>query len=238
MICKTCNSEKELSEFYFRKDSQKYRSECKVCFEDKKSNRYLKNRNKIRKYQKKYYEKNKKNILKCVKKYAEANKEKIKERGKIYREKNKELIAFKKKKYAQENAEKLAEYQRKYREKNKDKLRERARVVRAKRRKEDVGYRILQNCRKRIYDALNGKCKSKKTLSLLGCSIEEYKIYLESKFQYGMSWENYGRGGWCIDHICPCSKFDLSDPEQQKKCFHYLNTQPLWENENITKGDK
>ena len=61
--------------------------------------------------------------------------------------------------------------------------------------------------------------------------------YLENKFQKGMNWKNQGRYGWHIDHIKPCSKFDLSDPDQQKKCFNYKNLQPLWAAENIKKSN-
>lgn len=43
-----------------------------------------------------------------------------------------------------------------------------------------------------------------------------------------MTWENHKHCGWHLDHIIPCSSFDLSDPEQQNKCFHYTNLQPLW----------
>jgi len=64
-------------------------------------------------------------------------------------------------------------------------------------------------------------------MDLLGCEIQFFKEYLESKFKIGMSWENYGKI-WHVDHIIPCKKFDLQNPEQQKKCFHYTNLQPLW----------
>jgi hypothetical protein len=55
-----------------------------------------------------------------------------------------------------------------------------------------------------------------------------------------MNWDNYGFGidKWNMDHIIPCASFDLSDPEQQKKCFHYTNLQPLWQLENILKSDR
>jgi len=83
-----------------------------------------------------------------------------------------------------------------------------------------------------------GGAKENKTVELLGCSIEECKSYLESKFIEGMSWDNHGLYGWHIDHIIPCASFDLTDPAQQQKCFHYTNLQPLWAEENLKKGCK
>lgn len=53
-----------------------------------------------------------------------------------------------------------------------------------------------------------------------------------------MSWANYGYYGWHVDHIIPCSVFDLSEPEQQKICFNYKNLQPLWAIENMKKSCK
>ena len=55
-----------------------------------------------------------------------------------------------------------------------------------------------------------------------------------------MDWENYGFGDnkWHIDHIIPCAAFDLTIPEQQKRCFHYTNLQPLWQRENLSKAKK
>lgn len=107
-----------------------------------------------------------------------------------------------------------------------------------KRKRESVEFRIKHNLRSRIRYALLGKNKSKSTMELLGCTIEEFKYHLESQFKDGMSWDNYGRYGWHIDHIRPCSSFDLTNPEQQKECFHYTNLQPLWAEENLKKGDR
>jgi len=55
-----------------------------------------------------------------------------------------------------------------------------------------------------------------------------------------MSWENHGQGDkkWAIDHILPVASFDLTDVEQQKACFSYLNMQPLWTTDNMKKGAK
>ena len=86
--------------------------------------------------------------------------------------------------------------------------------------------------------ALGGYKKSNKTKELIGLDIVEFKKHLESKFQDGMSWSNYGYYGWHIDHIKPCSLFDLSKEEDQKQCFHYTNMQPLWRLDNMKKSNK
>lgn len=91
-----------------------------------------------------------------------------------------------------------------------------------------------------IREALKKQRNKKKTRTaeLIGCTVPFLKTYLENKFTNGMSWENQGRNGWHIDHIRPCTSFDLSKVEEQKKCFHYTNLQPLWESENIRKSNK
>ena len=58
--------------------------------------------------------------------------------------------------------------------------------------------------------------------------------HIEKQFKEGMTWKNQGK--WHIDHIKPCCKFNLLDKEEQKKCFHYTNLQPLWSQENLSKG--
>jgi len=60
--------------------------------------------------------------------------------------------------------------------------------------------------------------------------------HLESLFLPGMSWEN--RHLWHIDHVLPCAAFDLTNPKEQRRCFHYTNLQPLWALDNIKKRAK
>ena len=67
--------------------------------------------------------------------------------------------------------------------------------------------------------------------------LNKLKQYLEPQFKPEMNWNNHGEI-WEIDHIKPCSSFDLTDTEQQKQCFHYTNLQPLWAEDNLRKGDK
>ncbi len=101
----------------------------------------------------------------------------------------------------------------------------------------DIEFKLLSNIRSRILKAIKGYTKSKTTKELLGIDIEQYKIYLESKFKEGMDWNNHG-SVWEIDHIMPCDSFDMLDPKQQKQCFHYTNTQPLFKIQNRIKSNK
>jgi hypothetical protein len=100
----------------------------------------------------------------------------------------------------------------------------------------DPGFKLSCRLRWFLRHALKGNKKTNPALELLGCSIDDFKIYLESNFEPGMSWENYGQKGWHIDHIIPRSLFDLTKVDHQKRCFHFSNMQPLWRVENRNKG--
>lgn len=102
----------------------------------------------------------------------------------------------------------------------------------------DPLFKLLKDSKRRIRIALRNNSKSGKTIELLGCSIEFLKSHLQSQFTKGMTWENHGIYGWHIDHIRPCSSFDLSKSEEQRKCFHYSNLQPLWAIDNLKKSNK
>lgn len=103
--------------------------------------------------------------------------------------------------------------------------------------KTNTNYIIKKNLRNYINKAVRNyeTYKNKKLLELLGCSFLEFRQHLESTFQSGMTWDNYGK--WEIDHIIPCAAFDLTDSEQQKICFNYKNMQALWKMDNINKRD-
>lgn len=106
------------------------------------------------------------------------------------------------------------------------------------REKEDINYRLKKRLRIRLNHALKNNWKKGSAVSNLGCSIEDLKKHLESQFQPGMTWDNYGRTGWHIDHIIPLSAFDLTNPIELKKACHYTNLQPLWAKDNLQKGAK
>ena len=160
---------------------------------------------------------------------------------KEYKKENKDRIREYKKNYFLGNVDNLYEKRKEWNKKNIEKMREYFNQYKKERIKTDVNFAIKCRLRSRLRMALKGHCKSKSTMQLLGCSVEELKLHLEKGFYNHkttgepMTWEKYGE--FHIDHIRPCSAFDLSDPEQQKICFHYTNLQPLWAEDNLRKSD-
>lgn len=194
------------------------------------------------------------------------NKERDAANNKKWREEHKEYCATNAKLRRLENLEKFAAKQRNYLDNNpvqREKQRQASRIYRAanrdkleaKRRTPEARARINQRFRERYHSnpqfklrkllgsrcrqAINAYGAGKKTESvvdLIGCTMNHLMNHLESQFKPGMSWDS--GGSIHIDHIIPCSSFDLTDPEQQKRCFHYTNLQPLWAFDNQSKGNK
>jgi hypothetical protein len=126
----------------------------------------------------------------------------------------------------------------KWKNKNKDRCREKSNLYKKNKYKNDINYRLEKNLRNRLNEFFfnRGYTKKNRFIEFLGCDIEFLKNYLESKFQPSMTWENKGFYGWHIDHIIPLSSAK-TDEELYKLC-HYSNLQPLWANENLSKGSK
>jgi hypothetical protein len=101
----------------------------------------------------------------------------------------------------------------------------------------DPYYRFCHNLRVRMRKAIkNGfGIKSTHTQELLGASFHIVHNHLTNLLKPGMTWENYGYETWHIDHIKACEDFGLTDPKQQRQCFHYTNLQPLWIDEHKAK---
>jgi len=125
-----------------------------------------------------------------------------------------------------------------WRKQNRKMLNKNHKIYESNRKKTDPEFKLLKTIRSRINNVLHRKKISKlnETINLLGCSVSFLKEYLQEKFVDGMTWENHGV--WHIDHIKPCCQFNLIDEEEQKKCFHYTNLQPLWAKDNLSKGGK
>ena len=207
----------------------------------------LKNRERLSKYHKEYYSKNREILQKHIKEYNLKNREKIDEYQKEYRLKNKEKLEEYRKGYRLKNREKLIEQSRQYYAENREEYLKQNKEYYAKNKEKRNAYcrhkkqtnpnfRLRCNLASRLRDALKHGSKSASTMELVGCTIAELWIHLESKFEPWMTRENYGIGGWDLDHIRACATFDLTDPAQQRECFHWSNLQPLEHIANIKKG--
>lgn len=199
---------------------------CYKCKETKTPDNFTKN---------KRYKDGLNDICKPCKK---TNNAKVKEKtalySKKYREKNKEYYHKYNQKYYQENKEYYQEYN-----KNRDpevvKKYNKTQIDKGYKKQwsknkyaSDPNFRLSQILRIRLIDALKGKTeKAESALDILGCSIEELLVYLEKQFLPEMDWGNHG-DVWELDHIIPCAQFDLTQIEEQRKCFHYSNLQPLF----------
>jgi len=129
------------------------------------------------------------------------------------------------------NSEKREEYATRYRKENREKIR----LYFLNRRRTDPEYKLMLRLRKRLSQLVNRDSRACSAKKLLGCPLPEFRQHIEKQFRPGMSWENHGPV-WHLDHIKPCAKFDLTDPEQQRECFHFSNFQPLFAAENLSKG--
>jgi len=165
----------------------------------------------------------------CEKEYKNQPEVKLKNReyDKNNYEKNKNIRKNNFKKFKQNNPTYFA----KWFQKNKEIIKEKNKI----KYKEDINYRLIQIIRINILQSIQKTKKTKSSIKLLGCDIKFYKEYLESKFLPEMSWENHGEI-WEIDHIIPCSSFDLTIEQNQLICFNYKNTQPLFKTTQIAES--
>ncbi len=221
--CLICSNKLELSNFY-KKISGKFGvdSKCKTCISKLRQNYYNNNKHEIIENKQEYNFKNKNNIKKYNKSYYINNKKNILDKSKEYYNDNKDNLIIYKKGYYINNKEKIINHNSKYKR---------------NRRKIDPLFKLNENIRSLISNTFrnNGYKKNTKSVIILGCSFQEFKDYLESKFTPEMNWQNQG-SYWHMDHIKPIS---LAQTEQELiELNHYSNFQPLERIENIKKGNK
>lgn len=70
--------------------------------------------------------------------------------------------------------------------------------------------------------------KSKIFKHYIGMTTQEFRSYIESRWESWMNWDNYGYGvgRWSLDHIVSVNKFDLSKEEDRLICWNYKNLRP------------
>lgn len=227
---------KQKDKIYYDKNKEKLNEKCRE--------RWSQNKDKYSLSSKKWQQENKEHVSQKNKEYRILNKEKLKEKDKIkgkeYYEKNKEKCNARNKRNYEKNKEKYLARNKLNREKKIEHYRMLNTKWTLNKRNTDESFKIKCILRDRIRFLIKtGKMKkTNSTIDLIGCSVDELKQHLESQFKDGMRWDNHGKFGWHVDHIKPCISFDLTNPEEQKRCFHFSNLQPLWWKENLRKGSK
>ena len=210
--CFSCNNIKNTIDFTKIIGTDRFKSRCIVC--QKKYNSELRTKNKDRETinKKEYYINNKEHILKRSKNWYEKNKDRKVRVAKEWNNKN--IIELRKKKL----------------------------IYRKNKRVSDPSFRLRENIQKRISRLLkfSGAEKTITSRELTGLSKDELRKYIQSKFEAGMCWDNYGFGGdkWHVGHILPCELFNFLDERQQKICWHFSNLRPEWQTPNIKNLDK
>lgn len=171
------------------------------------------------------------------------------------KESNKEKDPDYFKRYVANNREKVNTYQREYRfkkacskvdeclnieidkaqqKRDKEKERRNTEEYKQKRRQyfkhkyqQDEQFRLKKQFESKFNRLFRDNDATFKSKDLIGCTIPEFKAYIEQKWLPQMTWNGYGIH-WCFDKIVPFCDFDLSSEEQAKKCYHFSNTQPLF----------
>jgi len=231
-VCMVCGKEHDYRVLNYCKScyARKYRQANLDKVHTQKSASYLRCKEHVNNHSRENYLKDPLKIKQCVLRYKTNNRDKyLQTKRNGYYNKLKENPNYNHETYLRSIPQRKL-----YLKQNNDELREYRRLYRIKKKKEDLNFRIRVNLANRILIALKRGQKYEHTIDLIGCSIPELKKHLELQFKAGMSWNNYGR--WHIDHRVACARFDLTKRENQLKCFHYSNLQPLWDYENFSKG--
>ena len=199
-----------------------------------------------------YRKNNKEKIAEISKQWYDNNRDAVSEKGKAYRDAHKDEIATYRLKnkvsrngqgrqWKLDNLERQKNYRNEYRKRNYVKDKKNKKLI--NRLKVDCIFNFKFACRKNIRNAFSrsGYTKSSASEQILGCTFDEFRDYVKSKFQQGMTFENYGE--WHLDHIFPLEiASKLQTDEEQIECIkllcHYANYQPLWANDNLSKSNK
>lgn len=178
------------------------------------------------------FEKNLKKSSERLKKRYASNKQEYLRQQREYRVKNADAIRETKRLYRQKNAAKIKLAKQKYGVENRDKI---AKAL-ANRRANNPIARMANSMRRSIRRYLDAGQKGEmSSFEIIGCSKDDLRKHLESKFRDGMTWQNYGKH-WHIDHIVPLISAKSAD--EVKRLCYWTNLQPLTAFENISKGSK
>lgn len=238
-ICSRCETPKALKEFYINPHyAGGYTARCRSCIAAAAKEWAAQNPERRRDVRLNWNQRNKEHKRQSS---AALRQRKLTELGDALREHERTLTKrWRKNNPTAASAIQIRSYRKRCKEKPdaEKKRRARARERMLQHPVRGIAYKL--SGRVRVAIKMQAGKKAWKTKELIGCTVPELIAHIERQFQPGMTWENWGRGVncWHLDHKRPVSSFDLTDPQQQKLCFHYTNYQPLWAIDNIRKGNK
>lgn len=207
-LCAKCGVAKPLTEFHRTKVSKDgHKARCKLCLKEDNALYYIENM------------------------------EAVKARGKDWRTRNPHLERLRRTRFWENNKETERQRTAAFRKANPEVVREWRRRAEAKSRATPKG-RLEDAIRAGVNRGLKSGGKTgKRTFDVLGYSSDELITHLERLFQPGMSWENYGRGGWHVDHKVPLAAHNYETPNDTDfgRAWALSNLQPMWDVENKIK---
>lgn len=218
--CTTCEEWKPRTSAHYHGNkafADNMNTRCIPCFKKHRKQSLLKHPETMRNYARA----NKVAIRKWKIGYVKQNRSTIKAKLQVYYRKNVDIVKEKSRQFRLNNPE----YSRQY-------------TINRYRTNPEFRLIMIHRSRCRKAAVLGGAKKAQSYIKSLGCTAAEFRTHLEKQFVEGMSWDNHTSTGWHIDHIKPLSTFDLSIPEEQKRAFHYTNTQPMWWYDNLAKGNR
>jgi hypothetical protein len=239
--CSKCGEVKPVSEFHKNKrEKDGYCVWCKECVSKYQKAYRENNAEKIKKWQKEYYEKNAEKLKENSVNWNKNNIDKHKARSKRWTKNNPKRRKELTKKYRENHRKELREKNKKYRKDNPEKSRESQRKYLNNKNKRDPKSRLRNSVRAAIWALIKSNKNGRHWEDIVGYTREDLIKHLESQFKDGMSWENYGKKGWTIDHIRPISSFNFisCNDKEFKECWSLNNLQPLWAEENLSKSNK
>lgn len=229
--CTRCKKTKPLNEFYISARAKDgYTFWCRLCYREYRIIKYESIDKEARNEKIKTIRKNSEYVRTVeslrTKRYRENNPEKAKANNKRSKDKNREAINAKARKHNQLEPTK---------KKNAERVK--------RKRERDSSVRLNHAMTASVNHSLKvgGDTKRRRQWSdIVGYTTKELIVHLEKQFTEGMTWENYGKGGWNIDHKIPVTYFKFSSIDDLGfiMLWSLENLQPLWETDNIRKGNK
>ena len=168
--------------------------------------------------------------------YAKDHAVEARERARLWAAANPERHQANRKNWYDNNQDRVKELRQRWKEEHEEEVRAYMNEYIKERYRSAVNYRVKAIVSSRMRQTMKNK-EWDTTVMYLGCTMEEFREWIEHQFDPNMTWDNMG-SYWTFDHVRPCASFDLQDEMQRHLCFNWSNVRPCESVENIKKKDK